>query len=119
MWLRFVLFHPRMVDPEAALGAETVRALAELGLQADALARTCSVAGNADVVCLCDAAEEFAMRYHQAVRALVERFAPRLADRDPFAPTSVAHLLALPPHDGVAATVDALEEVVGAGFGST
>lgn len=125
-WLRFAVFHPDLAGVEAAVGGERLGEVLTLGFHADNLLTVCLMAGDGDSAppkksvqkALCGAARDYAQRYHQAVRGLVEAAAPPFDEADPFKPTTLADLLALPPYDGPAATPDEMDDAIGALFES-
>ncbi|MFH1468832.1 MAG: hypothetical protein ABIO70_30870 [Pseudomonadota bacterium] len=126
VWLRFFVFHPDLAGVEATLGSERLGAVLTLGFHSDNLLTISLMAGDglsdppcAEVLWALSAASlDFAKQYHDGVRALVEAIAPQIDETDPFQPTTLDDLLALPPYDGPAATVEEAEEAIGAVFRS-
>ena len=126
IWFRFLAFHPDGGALESIAGIERITAVLDLAFHADNLATVSCMAADGEsgrvkvpmLKALCAAAEDYARRYHAAVRDLVEQVAPVRDPAHPFAPSSLADLLALPPYDGPAASVEEMDESIGALLGT-
>ena len=81
-WLRFAVFHPDLAGVEAVVGDDRLGEVLTLGFHADNLL------------------------------TVVDGAAPQLDEADPFKPTTVADLLALPPYDGPSATPEEMDEPI-------
>lgn len=122
-WFRFIAFHPDGGGLDAVAGIDRITTVLDLGFHADNLVTISCMAtdGESGRVraavqhALCAAAVDYAERYHSAVRDLVERV---VATKEPSEPSSLADLLALPPYDGPAATVEEMDEVIGSVHGA-
>lgn len=126
-WVRFIAFHPDLAGVERSVGIERIGGVLTLGFHADNLFTICLMATDGlsavpsprVLDALSAAALDGARRYHQGVRSLVEAVAPEIDTEAPFRSTAVADLLSLPPYDGPAATVEEMEEAIGALFGGS
>jgi hypothetical protein len=127
VWVRFIAFHPDLAEVERSVGSEQIGGVLTLGFHSDNLLTICLMATDGlsappspqVLDALSAAALDHARQYHQGVRSLVEAVAPEIDTEAPFESTTVADLLSLPPYDGPAATVEEMEEAIGALFGAS
>lgn len=120
IWFRFVTFHPDLAAVEELVGVDKIVAVLDEGFHADNLVAVCFMATDSEsgkvkapiVRALAAAAEEHAQRFHAAVSDLVEQVASAGATGRSFESSSLADLLALPPYDGPAATVEEMDEAI-------
>lgn len=127
MWFRFLAFHPDLEMMERSVGREQIGSVLTHGFHADNLLTICLMATDGQSVApspqvldaLSAAALHYSSRYHRGVRSLVEAVAPKVDTAAPFRSTTVADLVALPPYDGPAATVEEMEEAIRALFGAS
>lgn len=118
---RFAAFHPDPQAVERVAGVDRLSAVLDLGFHADNLVTVSCMAADGEsggvkaavLNALAAAADDFAERYHSAVRDLVEEVAGTRDAARSFEPSTVADLLALPPFDGPAATVEEMNESIG------
>lgn len=122
-WARLMALHPRLGRLEGVTDAAHVNRLLTAGLHADTLLLVVLIGlapegepASPEVVRgIAEAAAEHARAYHRGVRTLAESLVPPLAAD---AATTVDDLLALPPFDGPARSMEEIQAAAIDGVGS-
>ncbi len=120
-WIRFLSFHPSAARILNDYDRTELMRLVDVGFHADNLLTVAFIGLNelrdevdpAVLEGIAEAAKAWTGEYYGAVRDVVESAGPTIDPAAPFQKRTLADLLALPPHDEAAATVDEMDEAIG------
>jgi hypothetical protein len=119
-WVRFVSFHPDLEplarDPDRRI---ELTDLSNSAFYADVFLTISAMANDREkpvdrsvLEALQNAARDYATKYYNRVRSIVESCAPTVDAGDPFKPVTLDALLALPPYDGPVVGTSAMDKAV-------